>query len=148
MIGVNHYLAGVGIAVVCKNPLLAVPVAFASHFVLDVLPHFGLNKDVPNRGKILGRVGYVDAVLILGAAILTTMNYPLWYILIGLVAMSPDFAWIYRFVVQEKFGTLPPRPHVNWFNAWHAGIQKLEFAGGIVIDAATICLLSWLLFLR
>jgi hypothetical protein len=146
MIGINHYLVGVGTAVVLKNPLLAVPVAFASHFALDVLPHFGIAEDEPGRGKLLARVGYVDAALVFAAMVMTIINYPAWYVLIGLTAMSPDFAWIYRFIVQEKFGTLPPRPHLNWFNAWHARIQKLEFKWGIIIDTVVSCLLGWLLF--
>jgi len=37
----NHILAGAIIGAVIKEPALALPIAFASHFVMDALPHFG-----------------------------------------------------------------------------------------------------------
>ena len=146
MIGTNHFLVGVGIATVLKNPLLAVPVAFASHYVVDMLPHFGLKMGIPNRGKILARSAYIDVPLVLLVFILTLINYPGLYVVAGLAAMSPDFAWVYRFTVQEKFGKLDPQPE-NRFNSWHVSIQKLEFAWGWTIELVVFIALFSLLYI-
>lgn len=147
MTGTNHYLAGVGIAVVFKNPLLVIPMAFASHFILDIMPHFGLAVGSKNRGTILLRTAIIDASLVAFAVILTSVNYPIWYILAGLTAMSPDFAWIYRFTIEEKFGRLDPKPS-NTFNTWHYSIQKLEFTWGFLIEIIVAVTLFTLLFMR
>jgi len=40
MIGFNHALAGIGIALSVRNPLLVAPIALISHFLLDIIPHF------------------------------------------------------------------------------------------------------------
>jgi hypothetical protein len=132
MIATNHYLAGVAVAATLSNPWYAIPVAFASHFVLDALPHFGLEYST-HKGKVLTGVAVVDALVLLFAALLILPNYPTWFIVAGLIAISPDGAWIYRFIVKEKFGSLPPAPY-NSFNKWHAGIQKLESPWGMLVE--------------
>lgn len=144
MIATNHYLVGVASAALLKNPVIVFPVAFASHFILDALPHFGL-KYSKNRGKILLSIGIVDAVVLLVAMVLTVNHYPTWYLPVGIVAISPDFAWVYRFIIKERFGALPPSPR-STFNAWHANIQKLESKRGAVVEIGSAILLSILLF--
>ncbi len=146
MVGVNHFLAGVSIAVVFKNPFIALPLAFASHFMLDILPHFGISSDNWKLRKLWQlRVAAFDILLLIAAVYLTATNYPVWYVLAGCAAVSPDFAWVYRLIVKEKFGKLPPQP-ANAFNRWHAGIQKLERPWGIVIEIAVVTTFFAVLF--
>ena len=143
MIATNHYLAGMAVAATLSNPLYVIPVAFASHFVLDSLPHFGL-KYSKNKGKIITGVAVADIVLLLLAAALIASRYPGWFSVAGLVAISPDVAWIYRFVGREKFGSLPPAPY-NSFNKWHAGIQKFESPWGMIVEVGFLTALFALL---
>lgn len=145
MIGTNHYLFGVATAVVVKNPVFALPLALASHFALDILPHFGVKVGTKHRGEIIVVDAIIDFFLLVAMIILTLRFYPSWYVLAGLTAMSPDFAWIYRFVFKERFGTLPPQPR-NKFNAWHAGIQKLESIPGVIVEIVFCVTFSFLLF--
>lgn len=144
MTGTNHYLAGVASAVVFKNPALAIPVAFASHFVLDALPHFGLqfSKD---RAKVLLSISTIDILLLAMSVVFTVHSYPIWYVFAGLTAVSPDFAWVYRFTIREKFGKLPPPP-TNRFNNWHASLQKLESVWGGFVEIGFLIFLSLVLF--
>lgn len=131
MTGTNHYLAGVAVATALKNPILVFPIAFASHFVLDVLPHFGL-KTWKARKRWQLRVAFIDVPVLIFAIFLTARHHPGWYIAAGLIAFLPDTAWIYRFIFKEKFGKLPPPP-ANAFNTWHYKIQKLErWWGGFI----------------
>jgi hypothetical protein len=45
MHSINHAALGAVIGLVTKDPLIAIPAAFASHFVLDALPHYGIRGD-------------------------------------------------------------------------------------------------------
>jgi len=48
MTATNHALTGAVIALVIKQPILAVPLAFVSHFVTDLVPHYnppGMTRD-------------------------------------------------------------------------------------------------------
>ena len=144
MIATNHYLVGVAIVVGLKNPILVLPAAFASHFVLDALPHFGL-KYSTQRGKILLIGATLDTLLCIAAFVLTLHFYPTWYVLAGLVAITPDFAWVYRFTIKEKFGKLPPAP-CSRFNDWHTNIQKFESPRGGMVEVAVAATLAAFLF--
>ena len=143
----NHYLVGVGVALVLKNPLLVVPVAFASHFVLDSLPHYDYRSSlgVKIKNQTLVKVTIVDALILLIAMALTLSQYPFSYVVAGLVACLPDTVWAYRFVVKEKFGKIPPGP-TNKFTTWHAKIQKYERPWGSFVEAGFAALMFLLIF--
>ena len=131
MTGTNHALTGAMIGFSIGNPILVVPVAFASHFVLDTMPHFG--EKFGQRKKLSKFVWALDAML-LSLFLSYLLISSQWILLLGAVlAISPDFAWIYRFAVIEKLGSLPPTP-TNKFNRWHASIQKLETKPGLLVE--------------
>lgn len=54
MIELPHAVVGAAIAVKVSNPALALPLALASHFVLDLIPHWNphLNREIAKYGKI------------------------------------------------------------------------------------------------
>jgi len=49
-----HAIVGAAIASKIPNPLISLPLAFASHFVLDRVPHWNphLNTELKNHGKV------------------------------------------------------------------------------------------------
>jgi hypothetical protein len=57
MTATNHVITGAILVAAIKNPVVALPLALASHFVLDYLPHFGdktgLTKRTTNRFKVM-----------------------------------------------------------------------------------------------
>jgi hypothetical protein len=131
MTGTNHALTGALIATAIGNPIVFVPAAIGSHFVLDMLPHFG--EKYGQRKKLTKIVWTADAGLLVGGLILlvATQN---WLIALGsFAALSPDLAWIFRFVFIEKWGTLPPG-NLNRLNSFHANIQKLESREGVFVE--------------
>lgn len=131
MTGINHALTGVSIAVFIDKPILALPLAFLSHFLLDLLPHFG--EIFENRRKFSKTVWSIDLLCVLLFLLLLIFQQNWYFLIAAIFAMSPDFAWIYRFTVSEKYGKLPPKPE-NKFNKFHASIQKLEFRWGIIVE--------------
>lgn len=131
MTGTNHALTGALIATAVGNPVVAIPLAFGSHFVLDALPHFG--EDLDKRSSLSRKVWIIDGVcLVIGLVILLiTQN---WLAAIGaLAAISPDFVWIYKYIVEEKRGKLPPKEK-RGLNKFHSQIQRYESKKGIYFE--------------
>ena len=65
-----HVVVGAAIALKVKNPLLAIPLAFASHFVLERVPHWNphLNTELKTYGSVTRSTTYLvvlDALLAL-----------------------------------------------------------------------------------
>jgi hypothetical protein len=135
----NHALTGAVIALSIQRPVLALPLAFLSHFVLDAVPHFGYP----------GHLGFGDALkhrLTLVVFAFDIVSWPvlayvlvsgqLWIACIGaVVAVSPDFIWIYRFIFNEKLGKIEPSSS-NALNRFHSNIQQWERPWGIAVEAA------------
>lgn len=131
MTATNHAITGSAIALAVKEPLLALPLAFASHFVLDAIPHYGLEKLVgyTKHKKTFHRIIKTDAALLSAFLIfLFVYNAPFLTFVCAFVACSPDLAWVYRYSLQERFGKNEPRPR-NRFNTWHVNIQTHTMKG-------------------
>lgn len=133
MTATNHAITGALIASVVTQPILLIPVAFASHLVLDALPHFG--EVAGSRKKLSKTVWLVDGVL-LATLLLWLASSLQWIFVLGaIIAVTPDVAWVYRFLVKEKFGKNLATP-LGGFNKFHAGIQKLESRRGLIVEVA------------
>lgn len=52
-----HALVGAAIATKIPNPAISLPLAFASHFVLDMVPHWNphLNTELKKHGKVTNK---------------------------------------------------------------------------------------------
>lgn len=130
----NHLLTGAALAKFLPLPI-AIPLALASHFVLDAVPHFGFSKDTEwsfRQVKIWRSVLVADICTAVAISIWLISSHHVSWFLVGLVAYAPDIFWIYRFTIEEKFGKLPPTKG-NRFIQFHRGIQKYErLWGGFV----------------
>lgn len=54
MLELPHAVVGAAVAAKVGNPALALPLAFASHFILDMVPHWNphLNTEIREKGKL------------------------------------------------------------------------------------------------
>lgn len=130
----NHLLTGAVAAKLLPLPI-AIPIAFASHFVLDALPHFGF-RDIDERMRKLKQFRWVvvlDIVMAISLSLWLIKNHHTQWLLAGLIAYSPDLLWIYRFTVEEKFGKVHPTKG-NRFIQFHRNIQKYERAWGGIVE--------------
>ena len=59
----NHMVTGAVIALVVKQPALALPLAFLSHFVLDALPHYGERGEEQMFSRLTRAVIVTDLVV-------------------------------------------------------------------------------------
>lgn len=129
----NHILVGTLIAVTVKQPVLVLPLAFASHFVLDSLPHYGYEGNgygVAMKHKttfVMEALGIAGIILLL-----TTGLYGLNLVtLASIVAVSPDFEWIYRYFIYERRGL---ELHDTLFTKFHKKVQWGERKWGIYVE--------------
>lgn len=139
MTATNHVLTGAVIGTVVGSPALAVPLAFASHFVLDALPHFGIHEDdtLKRNGHWLFRsVVITDTMLTIATLVLvpiavhTAVNA--WAVLAAmLAALIPDLLWIPHFIheVRHKVARTKTR-----FMVWHQHIQWSETPWGLLVE--------------
>jgi hypothetical protein len=143
---VNHGLVGVAIALTLKEPALVLPLSLGSHFVLDLLPHFGF-KDWHHRQrhkKLFEIVTATDILLTALLLVFLAFNFSWIVFAAAFLAVSPDLIWGYRFVIKENFGKNPPGPE-NFFEQFHKRIQKYEFPAGILVELTVAVLLIWLI---
>ena len=122
MTATGHALVGTVIAAKIGNPALAIPIALASHFLCDALPHWdtGYNRENQSKTRFVTTsaidviLGFVLAYLLI-VLFFPTTNF-LYAILIIIMAQLPDwltapylfldwkfppFIWIYN--CQKKF---------------------------------------------
>lgn len=143
----NHALAGAVIGLSIKEPTLALPIAFFSHFVLDLLPHLGF-KDWHERQKykkLFVASTAVDIVAVLVLLILCAAYLPAIVPICALLALSPDLGWAYRFIFKENFGKNPPPPD-NAIERFHKNIQKYEFPKGVYVEVGFALFVTLLIF--
>jgi hypothetical protein len=93
MLGFNHVLAGSIIAVITPAPLVPL-VAFASHFLLDLTPHFGNSDRVYPYTKSFKLWLVIDALLcFVGLAFAISLFSDKWFIISlgAFFGALPDF---------------------------------------------------------
>src|SRR6478672_11642994 len=99
MTGTNHGLTGAAIALLVREPLLAVPLSFASHFACDAIPHYGGDPKASalfdNKFNTILITDFLVAVTIMGVlgALFPERRILIWACMIA--AASPDLMWAY-----------------------------------------------------
>jgi len=132
MLATNHGLVGTYIGAMLPIPI-AVPVAFTSHFILDMVPHYGV-KGSKRNSKSNRIITYVDIVFALSLALFAAI-YGKWDMFwIGWVAYGPDLYWVYLYFKNGKSLIMKPR---NWFAKLHKNIQ-FERSWGLYIELSLI----------
>ena len=140
-------MTGAAIAIAVRQPLLIVPLAFMSHFVLDALPHFGIYEDdvIKRNASLLFR-SVVSADTLAVITLMATLPFVIhhgvawWVILLGMLsAISPDFVWIYRFFNEIKTKQWKPG---NRFVRFHQKIQWQERPWGLAVELVWVAFIA------
>lgn len=73
MLETPHVAVGAAIAVAIPNPLISIPLAFASHFILDMTPHWNphLNTETKKYGHLTKQTLLIIGIDLAAAALLT-----------------------------------------------------------------------------
>ncbi|OGL34713.1 hypothetical protein A3F65_03395 [Candidatus Saccharibacteria bacterium RIFCSPHIGHO2_12_FULL_47_16b] len=143
MTATNHALTGAAIALAVKRPELAIPLAFASHFALDAIPHSG----VPPGQFVFKKYFKIVAVdltiaAILAVALLIIFKDHFWLVFSCMaVAAGPDgIWWFYRKNLEKNDKTgIDPISRFHWWIQWK------EFQKGIYIELLWFGLMIFLI---
>ena len=133
MIALNHVLAGTAIGLAVKRPEFAAPLAFLSHFLLDITPHFSYEWP---RVKFM-TIWTLDAIGSVLALALISMAAPdiAWAVIVGGVfAELPDVIWIYERLIIKKLSK-------NWFFVFHRVIQWSQTRRGFYYELGYLAVL-------
>jgi len=73
MLETPHVALGIAIAVAVPSPLISIPLAFASHFVLDMTPHWNphLNTETKKYGYLTNKTLLIIGLDLACATVLT-----------------------------------------------------------------------------
>jgi hypothetical protein len=139
MTGLNHTLVGAAVALTFKNPILIAPIALASHFVCDALPHFGDHPKLKPYNSAFMKYLRIEALLCIAALLFAIALSPTNWFILGLgaaFATLPDFLWPF----QHKF----PRWTAPFYR-FHTVIQWGERSYGWTYEIVYASLLIWLI---
>lgn len=124
----NHALTGALIGLSISNPLMAMPLAFLSHFVCDAIPHY--DPPVQNKASLFRSKRFVYEFLVAGIVlcgglvIVLAVTRPAHWVnaaLCAFLATSPDLFWIPRYLHARRTGH--DKPIRNPFLRFHSSIQ-------------------------
>jgi hypothetical protein len=143
MTGTNHGMTGAVIALTVKNPAIAIPLSFASHFAQDILPHwdYGVSRDQNQSGKFFTRrfniflaADFLIAVTIMVvlAFIFPSLKWIIWACMIA--AASPDLMWAYYRLYLEHHKQQKPKH--GWLAKFHIQVQWSQTAAGLITEVA------------
>jgi hypothetical protein len=117
MLETPHVAVGAAIAVAIPNPFIAIPLAFASHFILDKIPHWNPHSytEIQKFGKISDKTKVFEIIdvglaLIVGFSIasrtLPTQGHFITIILASLASVLPDLIKTPFFLFGVRGGML------------------------------------------
>jgi hypothetical protein len=137
MLSLNHGLTGILLGAYLPLPV-AIPAALASHFVMDALPHYGIDQASRNTSRTYKLIVVSDTFLALSfAAALIPLHK--WNMEItGWVAYSPDALWVLYYFRNGRSLHIIPN---NRFLRFHQRIQRWERPWGIIVELIFLAVL-------
>ncbi len=141
MSGLNHVATGALVAVAINRPILALPAAFLSHFVIDALPHYSHGALLLSRPKLYRLVIILDALF--SAALLVSLaiilNRSAWLVIGGgILALLPDLMW-FSVLKNHKFPKADSKTLLDRLRRFHSKIQIHESPDGVNFSPREIC---------
>jgi hypothetical protein len=142
MTGFNHGMAGAVIALTVKQPVLAVPLAFLSHFATDMIPHFGLDEKqlFKRHFNIVLAADFLFAVFLMAMLAILFPKHILLIWACMIAAASPDLMWAYHRLYVEHFKKRPKK--LGRIANFHSRIQWSQTVPGFLIEAIWFVLMG------
>lgn len=150
MTATNHALGGALVATAVSQPLAAVVIAFALHFFMDMMPHFGVEgknpQDMMSKSRLFRHVIRTDTLMFFGFMLILpfTVNAVSWAVVFAcmIACVAPDFVWAYRFLRERTERTELEK---NRFSRFHSWLQFRESPKGLIFELIWLGSMLWLL---
>ena len=152
MLETPHVVVGAAIATFIPNPLIALPLAFGSHFVLEKVPHWNphLNTELKKYGKVTKNSTAIVAVdvvlsLVLGFAIasrvLPNTNHFIVVLMACFMSVLPDL------IEGPYFFLGIDSPFVQKWIKFQKSIQNdTSIVPGLLTQLITILIALWWIY--
>lgn len=143
MTGINHALTGALVASAIKQPALALPLAFLSHFVIDALPHWNYRIGNLKKRHMAMAIDLIASLLLL-VILSQTVNADAWVVFAGgILGILPDTMWLPYFLTGKPSAINKPKNPLHQFRRFHFWIQWSETKKGAAVEAVwfVMCLL-------
>lgn len=148
MTGTNHVLTGAVIGLAVANPLVAIPLAFVSHFVCDVLPHFG-GDDEFIKSRLFSYVLIGEAIasnaIFLSLLVIRPDNWAI-AIICGILAFIPDAIWVRKYLALKRdkpfaYNKIERVLHdIQWYEKPRGAVIELIWLGAGMFILASLML--------
>ena len=147
MLLISHAAAGAAVASVIPNPVFYIPISFASHFVLDAVPHYHL-KDESKNLYCQTAVDVVLSIMFLVFVYKFTNNISLvWG---GLTASIMDLDAFFYYPGLGKYGKVTKKIFPDFISKIHGKCQnetEEKLLGvvtqvGIILIAITLMMIN------
>ena len=136
MTATAHALIGASLAVKIANPLLGIPLAIASHFLVDLIPHWdaGTNHKKKSQVRLIAEAA-LDVLLGFSLAFLIFRNQvDLRYLFIMVIAAQlPDWLEAPSFMLGIK---IPPFSWMDWIG--HKIQSRIQLPWGLLTQIAIV----------
>lgn len=152
MTATNHAVMGAIVVAAVGNPVLGLPLALASHFVLDSLPHFGAETVSKPGTREYAAIIRFDTLLTTAFILIVSFagfraGFAWWLLPLGaFIGWAPDIMW-YKHYQSDLRGEERQWDPVR---RMHKKIQRYEVSWGWIVESVwfvvTVALLSWLIF--
>lgn len=149
MRAINHAVTGATIGLAVPAPALAMLLAYASHFLLDAIPHYDDRERFPLHSKGFAAILLLDMILcfllILGLIIIAPSN---WLVpaVCAFLATSADLMWIGKFKTAREINheseELPKNPVLRF----HSVIQWRTGPSGLAVELVWLAAGVYLIF--
>jgi hypothetical protein len=120
MLSISHAVTGAFIASALPHPLLFIPLAFISHFVLDYIIHYDIGVTIKTHHLSKIQIVFWESLDLLGAVILValfwqqTPDHFTWQIWLGaLAAITPDIIESTDYFFSRPLKILQPFYHFH-----------------------------------
>ena len=145
MKALNHAIFGSLIAVTVSEPLIAIPLSLVSHFLMDIIPHYGEDPKAPRGSRPYYISIAADATLTILVLLLFLSFHPVHaqlLIVCAFVAISPDLLWPLALFIKKRGPIWETfKFHKNIQNESRSGIY-VEIGWFIITTAIVISILK------
>jgi hypothetical protein len=144
MTGLNHAVTGALVAAAIKEPAIALPAAFLSHFAADAIPHWNyrLKEGYRQLAMIMDLTLLLSVLLILSV---TVDASPKLIIAGGFLGALPDAMWL-PYIMAGKKAPNDKKNLIHIMRKFHGFIQWSETSKGIYIEAAWLIITLFLIY--
>lgn len=137
MTATNHALTGAAIGLIVGQPILAIPLALVSHFVLDAIPHFAFSNEPESvlATDLFRNYLVIEALVCFLIVCFLFATQPVNWLLAAVcafVAASPDFLHINKYIKKRQGKRWQP----SKFSKFAADIQWFQRPIGGVVEIA------------